>query len=96
MKIALLTPTFSAFSGIDRVVEMQAEELSKKGYEVSIFCLKAGMKSAKGVKLVEMGMSKNAFFQRIYRLFFFLDGKKIKKYGNMLKMSYVFIGESVI
>ena len=27
MKIAILTPTFSKFSGIDRVVELQAEEL---------------------------------------------------------------------
>ena len=84
MKIALLTPTFSAFSGIDRVVELQAEELINKGNKVTIFTLKAGIKP-KTAKIVEMGMPNKQFFERMYRLFFFLDFPKIKKYGKMLK-----------
>jgi hypothetical protein len=36
MKIAILTPTFSKFSGIDCVVENQALELSKKNNNVNI------------------------------------------------------------
>ncbi len=85
MKIALLTPTYSAFSGIDRVVELQARDLVKEGNEVSIFCLKAGMQPSKGVNVVEIGMPKSSFLERIYRIFFFFDIFKIKKYGKMLK-----------
>jgi len=51
-RTAILTPTFSHYSGIDRVV---------------------------------LGMPKNLFFQRLYRLFFFLDFKKINKTTNKLK-----------
>jgi len=81
----LLTPTFLQFSGIDRVVELNAEELAKKN-EVTIFSLKAGIKPKnKKIKVIEMGMPKNPFLQRIYRLLFFLDFSKIKKYGKMLK-----------
>ncbi|MBU0580433.1 MAG: glycosyltransferase family 4 protein [Candidatus Margulisbacteria bacterium] len=84
MKIALLTPTFSQFSGIDRVVELQAEELIKKGNQVTIFTLKAGI-NPKKANLVVMSMPKNPFFERLYRLFFFLDFFKIKKYSRLLK-----------
>lgn len=84
MKIALLTPTFCEFSGIDRVVEFDSEEYIKKGNEVTIFTLKATMKP-KNAKLVVMGMPKNPIIERIYRLFFFLDFLKIRKYVNMLK-----------
>ena len=84
MKIALLTPTFSAFSGIDRVVELQAEELMQAGNQVTIFTLKAGIKTSKA-KIVEIGMPKNQFMERIYRLLLFFDFLKIRKYGKMLK-----------
>ena len=36
MKIAILTPTFSYFSGIDRVAQLQAEDYAKKGNKVRI------------------------------------------------------------
>jgi len=85
MKIAILNPTFSAFSGPDRVVELQAEDFSKKGDSVTILALKAGMKAPKNVKIIEIGMPKNHTFERIYRLLFFLDFKKINKYVKMLK-----------
>lgn len=84
MKVAILTPTFSAFSGIDRVVELQAREFKKEGHDVTIFCLKAGMDS-KDANIIELNMPKNPTLERIYRLFFFLDRKKIKKYGALLK-----------
>ena len=77
-KIALLTPTFSHYSGIDRVVEQQAVEYSKKGNEVTVFALEADIKP-KGFGLIVLGMPKNLFLQRLYRLFFFLDFRKINK-----------------
>jgi len=84
MKIAILTPTFSKFSGIDRVVELQAKDFIRKGYEVTIICLNAGM-NVEGVKIIELGMPKNSFLERVYRLFFFLDVNKIKNGARILK-----------
>jgi glycosyltransferase involved in cell wall biosynthesis len=84
MKIALLTPTFSHFSGIDRVVQLQAEFLSSEGHTVTVFALKSAMRP-KNTKLIEMGMPKNTTLERLYRLFFFFDIFKIKKYGKMLE-----------
>ncbi|MBI2575333.1 glycosyltransferase family 4 protein [Candidatus Woesearchaeota archaeon] len=84
MRIALLTPTFSRFSGIDRLVEQKAEELSGKGHKVTVFALAADMKP-KTAGLVVMGMPKNAFLERIYRLLFFLDIAKVNKYAAAMK-----------
>ena len=84
MKIAILTPTFFEFSGIDRVAEQQAIDNVKKGNKVTIFTLKSTIKP-KNYNIVEIGMPKNLFWQRIYRLFFFLDRKKIRKYTKQLK-----------
>lgn len=84
MKIAILTPTFSPFSGIDRLVEQEAGEYSKKGGKATIFCFRAEMKS-KYADIIELGMPANPFFERLYRLFFFLDIFKIGKYAKKLK-----------
>lgn len=84
MKIAILTPTFSHFSGIDRLVEIKSEDFIKKGHKVDIFTLSASIKPKKA-GLYVLGMPKNHFLERIYRLFMFLDIKKIKKYVNILK-----------
>jgi glycosyltransferase involved in cell wall biosynthesis len=78
MKIAILTPTFSQFSGIDRVVEKEIEDLSRLGHSVTMFCFKAEMKAKYG-KTIELGMPKNTTLERIYSLFFFLDFLKINK-----------------
>ena len=51
MKIAILTPTFSHYSGIDRVVELQAKEYAKKGYQVTVFALEATIKPKGASKL---------------------------------------------
>lgn len=82
MKIAILTPTFSYHSGIDRVVEQQAEEYAKKGDKVTIIALEANI-NPKNYGIVELGMPKGPFLQRLYRLFFFLDFKKIGYYKNL-------------
>lgn len=83
-KIAILTPTFSYYSGIDRVVELQANEYAKKGKKVAVFALEAQIKP-KGFRLEVLGMPKNSFLQRAYRLFFFLDFKKIRDAAQKLK-----------
>ncbi len=73
--IAILTPTFYEFSGIDRMVEMQAEDYYKKGYKVKIFCLDATFKP-KHAEIEILGIPKKKLFQSIYKLIFPLDFKK--------------------
>lgn len=82
MKIAILTPTFNYYSGIDRVVQQQAEDYAKKGHKVTVIALESQIKP-RNYKVETLGMPKNAFLQRLYRLFFFLDFKKIKYYKNL-------------
>src|SRR3989338_493285 len=84
MKIAILTPTFSYYSGIDRVVRQQAEDYAKEGNQVKVFALEAEIKP-KGYKLEVLGMPKSLFMQRLYRLLFFFDFKKIKNTAEKLK-----------
>ncbi len=84
MKIAILTPTFSSFSGIDRVAEQQAQEYAKKRHKVTVFALEATIKP-KNYRLEVLGMPKSLFMQRLYRLLFFLDFKKIKDTVEKLK-----------
>lgn len=81
-KIAILTPTFNYYSGIDRVAQMQAEEYSKKGYDVTVVALEAIIKP-KNYKVIVLGMPKSQFLQRMYRLFFFLDFRKLSYYKNL-------------
>jgi glycosyltransferase involved in cell wall biosynthesis len=68
MKVALLTPTFSWFSGIDRVVYDQARQLMARGDHVEIFVFASDMEPPGGVTLNLFGMPKALFWQRIYRL----------------------------
>ena len=82
MKIAILTPTFNYHSGIDRVAQQQAEEYAKKGNQVTVIALEAQIKSGK-YRIIELGMPKNPVMQRLYRLFFFLDIKKIAYYKKL-------------
>ncbi|MBS3105491.1 glycosyltransferase family 4 protein [Candidatus Woesearchaeota archaeon] len=84
MKIAILTPTFSHFSGIDRVVESQAAEYAKKGNKVTVFALEAEIKP-KDFSLEILSMPKGLFMQRLYRLLFFLDFSKIRNAAEKLK-----------
>lgn len=82
MKIAILTPTFNYYSGIDRVVQQQAEDYAKKGNKVSVIALAANIKP-KNYNIIELGMPKSQFLQRLCRLFFFLDFKKMRCYKNL-------------
>jgi glycosyltransferase involved in cell wall biosynthesis len=82
MKIAILTPTFNYYSGIDRVVEQQAKNYTKKGDKVTVIALEAKIKP-KNYKVISLGMPKNAALQRLYRLFFFLDRKRLSYYKKL-------------
>jgi len=84
MKTAILTPTFSYFSGIDRIVQVEEEKFTKQGHKVSIFTLSSTIKP-RYAKLFQLGMPKNPFLERLYRLFMFLDIRKIRKYSDILK-----------
>ncbi|GAI84398.1 unnamed protein product, partial [marine sediment metagenome] len=77
-------PTFSHFSGIDRLVEIKTREYIKKGYRVDIFVLSASIKP-KNAGLYVLGMPRNPLLERFYRLFMFLDIKKIDRYVETLK-----------
>ena len=82
MKIAILTPTFNYYSGIDRVAQQQAEDYVKNGNKVTVIALEADIK-AKKYKIITLRMPKNSALQRLYRLFFFIDIKKISYYKKL-------------
>jgi len=85
MKVAILTSTFSQFSGIDRVVKGQASELIKGGAEVTILALEADLEPPENAKLEILGMPEGIFWQRIYRLIFPLDLVKTIRWGRKLR-----------
>lgn len=82
MKIAILTPTFNYYSGIDRVAQLQAEEYARQGNKVTIIALESNIKP-KNYNIIVLGMPENSFLQRLYRLFFFLDRKKLGCYKKL-------------
>ena len=83
-RIVILTPTFSHYSGIDRVVEQQAKGYAEEGNTVTVFALEATIKP-QGFNLEILGMPKSLFLQRLYRLFFFIDFAKVNKAARKLK-----------
>ena len=85
MRIAHLTPTFSAFSGIDRVVQRLATEQVLSGNDVSIFALEADMEPPENVELHIIAMPRNPTLQRIYRLIMPIDIYKGLKWSSQLK-----------
>lgn len=87
-KIAILTPTFNHYSGIDRVVQLQAEDYVKKGNAVTIIALEAKIK-ANNYEIIELEIPKNPLLQRLYRLFFFLDLKKLNYYKKLKNFDIV-------
>lgn len=70
MRIAYLSGTFSAFSGIERQVQYQAEAAVAAGHQVTVFAFEADMKPTGEYNLVLLGMPKNLLWQRIFRLFY--------------------------
>ena len=85
MKIAHLTPTFLAFSGIDRVVYRLAAEQAARGDQVTIFVLAGGMAPPPGVDLKIMGMPRQLTLQRIYRLLLPFDILKARRWLSRLQ-----------
>lgn len=83
MKIAVLNPTFSKFSGIDRFIEQRVKRLSKKN-KVRVIAFRGDIK-VKNVDVSYVGAPKNPLFERLYRLFFFLDIIKVAKTLNKIK-----------
>jgi glycosyltransferase involved in cell wall biosynthesis len=75
-RIALLAPTFSRFSGIDRVVEDQARRLVAAGDTVEIFTFEADLQPPAGATLHVIGMPRSLIWQRVYRLLLPLDSAK--------------------
>jgi glycosyltransferase involved in cell wall biosynthesis len=84
MKIAILLPNFSRFSGDARVAELQVEEFTKNGDSVTVFALEGDI-CPDGVELYTLGAPKNSFCQTVYRLLFFLDVVKVLKWLPRLK-----------
>lgn len=83
MKIAILTPTFNDWSGIDNVARMQAEDYAKNAKnKVTVITLQGSIKP-EGYNIIRLGMPSNPFFQRLYRLFFFLDFNKLNQYKQL-------------
>ncbi|EJG06717.1 glycosyl transferase group 1 [Methanofollis liminatans DSM 4140] len=79
-KIALLVPNFASYSGDARVVELQAKDLRSLGKDVDIITFHQEIDS--DLSVIEIGMPKYLFWQRIYRLIFPIDFIKI---NNVLK-----------
>ena len=77
--VALLTGTFSAYSGIDRVVADQARELAAQGHEVTIMALEATMAPPAGVRVLTVGLPRRPLLARIYRLWMGLDQSAIRR-----------------
>lgn len=84
MKIAILVPNFSKYSGDAVVARQQAEELAGRGNRVAVFAFNADM-DVSGADLYLLGWPRSLLMQRIYRLFFFLDVFKIYKWLQVLK-----------
>jgi len=85
MKIAILVPTFSQFSGIDKVVQEQSTQFVTGGDKVTIFALEAEMSPPVKTNLYVLGMPKTIIGQRIYRLLLPLDFIKAFKWLPKLK-----------
>ena len=83
-RIAILVPNFAEADGGARVAKTQAEELAAEGKYVAVFAFAADMRPI-GADLLIMGMPKNLFWQRIYRLIFPLDIFKTIKWIPKLR-----------
>lgn len=82
-KIALLVPNFASYSGDARVVELQARELRDLGKDIDIITLHKEIDL--DISIIEIGMPKSLFWQRIYRLIYPIDLIKTNKVLKILK-----------
>jgi glycosyltransferase involved in cell wall biosynthesis len=84
MKIAVLLPNFSKFSGDARVAELQVEEFAERGDSVTVFALEGDI-CPDNAELYTLGVPKNSLCQAVDRLLFFLDIIKILRWLPRLK-----------
>lgn len=66
----ILTATYSAFSGIDRVVELQARRLARAGHSVTIAAFDTDLPPPPGVTLIRLDAPKHDLALRLFRLFY--------------------------
>ncbi|MBI3037318.1 glycosyltransferase family 4 protein [Candidatus Woesearchaeota archaeon] len=89
MKVAILTPTFSKFSGPDRVVLNEATELAAAGNKVTILTFKTDFDvqqlQKQWISVEAIGMPKSPMLERVYRLLFFTDILKVNKIVERLR-----------
>jgi len=83
-KIAILVPNFAPYSGDARVVEEQVKELEAFGKDVDVITLRTS-ELGKGKTVIELGMPKSLFFERLYRFLLPLDIPRARKSINYLK-----------
>ena len=95
MKIALLTPTFNNYSGVDRVVEDRAEKFVKEGHDVTVIAFEAKIKP-KGYRVIDLGIPDeySSYLSRFYYRFlpFFITKEKyikmLKGYDEIISFLY--------
>lgn len=89
MNIAILTPTFSKFSGPDRVVYNEAIELAAGKKDVTVITFKTDFDMQQlrreGISVEVIGMPKQPLLERIYRLLFFFDLPKVLRIVDKLQ-----------
>jgi len=85
VKIAILTPTFYTFYGLDTVAWRQADALAQQGHKVTIFAFRGNMEPPKIVTLELLGMPQSFLAQRIFYLTFPLNLVKAIKCVPRLK-----------
>lgn len=91
MRIAILIPNFSEVDGGARHAELHIKQLVQAGHDVAVFALGADIKPEEA-SLFVIGMPRNLFPQRIYRLIFPLDiVKTIKWLPKLKKFDLVFV-----
>lgn len=84
LKIMLATHSFF-YGGVDKVVRLQAKDLSEAGHDVTILTLRGNLDVPNNVKLEILGCPRNFFICMIYELFFFLDLFKLIRWIPRLR-----------
>jgi 1,2-diacylglycerol 3-alpha-glucosyltransferase len=94
-KIALFCNSFCGNAGVDRVVRWQAQELSSKNNEVTIFTFKKDMETPLNVDIQIIKTPKGFLFERLWRLSFILNfikavqlTPKLKKFDTIYSHQY--------
>ncbi|MDD5312472.1 MAG: glycosyltransferase family 4 protein [Dehalococcoidia bacterium] len=68
MKSAIIAMTLYQTQGADRLTWQQAEALSRKGDEVSIFTFSTRFNQLQNIKLIKMGMPAGFYSEKIFRI----------------------------